>query len=355
MYSTVKDYPGAYAYFFKKAFDKFAELHGHKSGAHFTVFTTTEAVFKIIENKTNTTIPDDQKAQYQTVVATIADYGEPVGDMYLKSAALFGFPLTNQFVFTMIKTTVNTAQLGAEFVKRNGYRIESAYEYGKAAATQYIEQLTPFALELVEEIAIELKNHPELITVAGVTTIAGLQVYRNPQRLWDDLKELQDKFADFYEITMGKYNQILSTPKETVLKLYNVDPETKMIDERAQEEAQKLESFNDLFEKDESPDPLALQYKLDEFLKAVKSGAQYLGSEYYRGLQNTMNPERATIPIPTVNVFPGRGIDGKKKGFISQKSVPQRTDEFRVFGNKLINIGYLDRNTVSHVQREAGK
>lgn len=335
LYSTVKEHPGAFAFFFEKAYDKYAETQGFESGDHMSAFVGAEMLMKTYENQTNTTIPVDVKAGFQNSVGKAVTAIKPIKDAYTTSAALFGYDKTNQFVFTMIKTTVQTAKLGGEFVKKNGWRIDSAYQFGMSAANQYIEQLTPYALELGNEIL----QKPEIAIVTGVTGLVALKVYENPQILWDDLKRLQDQYADFYDVLMGKYNQILATPKETQLKLYDVDPETKM----REEGVQKLESFQDLFEKDESTDAFALQYKLNEFLQAVKSGAQYLGSEYNRGLQNTINPEIGVMP--TVNI--GMGIDGKKNGFISKKSVPQRTDEFRVFGNKLINVGYLDRNTVS--------
>ncbi len=337
LYSTVKEHPGAFAFFFEKAYDKYAETQGFESGDHMTAFVGAEMLMKTYENQTNTTIPVDVKAGFQVSVGKAVNVIKPIKNAYTTSAALFGYEKTNQFVFTMIKTTYKTAESGAKFVERNGWRIESAYQFGMAAANQYIKQLTPFALEIGQEIF----QKPEIAIISGMTGLVALKIYENPQILWEDLKRLQDQYTDFYDVLMGKYNEILATPKETKLKLYNVDPETKMLDEEDPQIKIKEDQFGrkvldfDPYYGPQDPnrmvDRSGQPYKIREPLKDF---AEYIG----------LTPTTNVIPG---SVIPGSGIDGKKKGFISQKSVPQRTDEFRVFGNKLINIGYLDRNTVS--------
>ncbi len=352
LYAVAKEYPEQFAYYYKQAMDEFARKLGFSSGAHFATAAATETAFKIYESKTNTTIPAETKIAVHGYAQRVADFGEPAADLYMQMGATLGYPATNQFVFTVIKTSYKTAELGGKYVTQNGYLVESWYEYGKVAAVQYVQQLTPLILEAgqqFEAIAIHVAQNPEYFVVGGFTTLVALKIYENPQVLWNDLRKLQQANPTLFKIFMGEFNIINGVTREEKDMIDNVDPEKKITISRFENSAESVtdpinlsrgSKLERLIEAIETRD-------LNEQIRIIKEEKQPTGNIEIMPTQNIVNVPTSSNQLGQTTRQVGFGIDGKKKGFISEKSVPQRTDEFRKFGNKLINIGYLDRNTVS--------
>jgi len=338
---------------YKVVMDAVAKLMGFKSALHAILFTLVDYMNKFF----NFGIAQETLAKLYDYLSVVLDKVNWSVDWMLTGSVVVGGENMNFLLSKVVRTFVNVALQGAEAFSNN-FSMDTAISWGIQAAEQIANGILENKDALLSEISSMATYATQMsfdqVVAVGAPAALGIHfaywAYTDPESFYNGVKNTMNTILAPYDYFMYvlnyypdvKYKQIgddafkgtYESPGLTWTKEYQLSgvdgielpPIQK--DQQAALDAldKRYPERSGVFTVDE----------IDDVVRQIKS------SDPVR-----MMPNVQTMTQVDPSTLLGYGIDGKKNGYISKKSVPQRTDEFRKFGNKLINIGYLDRNTVS--------
>ena len=327
---------------FKIIADHVARMMGFPSLIHAILYTMTEYINKMFGSP----VTKETMNNYYKYLYAVIDNVNWTLDTYLTVSNVIGFGRTNFLIGKTFGVVRDTAIAGSNAIKSSGFSMETAIQWGKQAATQIAGTIAENKDAFFQDITTMAQYQLSLDNALsmGLPLAAGIGfaywAYNDYEDFYNYAKQAIDtmtqplvylyRLTEYPNVVQSEVGDKYEPTTFDIPDITEMSPEQRAVDD-AMKAAQRHSNFQDFINKVKDapgqPDP-----SLREF---PKPQAQI----------PVFNPNMARIgQMPQV----GLGVGGRKKGYLSKKSVPQRKDEFCMFGKHMINMGLLcDRNTVS--------
>ncbi len=324
---------------YKFVADHVAKLMGFPSLIHAILYMMTEFVNKMFGSPVS---KETMNSYYQYLYAVI-DNANFALDSYLTVGSVIGFGKTNFVIGKTFDLVKDTAIAGSNVIKSSGFSMESAVQWGTQAASQIAGVISDNAESFLQDVTTMAQYHITMDNALsmGLPLAAGIGfaywAYNDYESLYNYAKQAIDTISQplVYLYRLTEYpnvvqNDLTTEPTAETPDIPEMTPEQRAALD-AMKAAQKHSNFQEFMNEVKNA-PGQADPSLREFPKPQTQIPVF-------------NPNMARIgQLPQV----GLGVGGRKKGYLSKNSVPQKNDEFRMFGKHMINVGLLhDRNTVS--------